>query len=156
MIGLCRSLAALFLLPLFAPLISAESPAPAREKSESAELLNLSRKIEQQNIKIDLLSQQILRLQQEIEHPNATSNGETPVRRATAAGAATAAAIPPGANTHVVEKGETLTSIARMHKVSISELQKLNHIEDDRKLQIGQTLILPGGRTPSPSPSPNG
>jgi LysM repeat protein len=56
----------------------------------------------------------------------------------------------------VVAKGETLTSIARMHKVSISELQKLNHIEDDRKLQIGQTLIVPGGSaSPSPSASPN-
>ncbi len=154
MIGLYRTLAALFLLPFFAAPVLAQSPTP---KSESAELLNLSRKIDQQNIKIDLLSQQILRLQQEIEHPNGTSNGETPVRRATAAAAATAGvAIPPGVNTHVVEKGETLTSIARMHKVSISELQKLNHIEDDRKLQIGQTLLLPGGPSPSPSPSPNG
>ena len=29
-----------------------------------------------------------------------------------------------------------------MHKVGIEELQKFNHIENDRKLQIGQTLII--------------
>ena len=31
-----------------------------------------------------------------------------------------------------------------MHKVTVDELQKLNHIENDRKLQIGQTLVIPG------------
>jgi LysM repeat protein len=39
--------------------------------------------------------------------------------------------------------------------VTIGELQKLNHIENDRTLQIGQTLLLPGapaGSTASPSP----
>jgi LysM repeat protein len=42
-----------------------------------------------------------------------------------------------------------------MHKVSIGELQKINHIEDDRKLQIGQTLVIPGagGATVTPSPT---
>ena len=42
-----------------------------------------------------------------------------------------------------------------MHKVSVEELQKLNHIENDRKLQIGQTLVLPApaGAAASPSPS---
>jgi LysM repeat protein len=42
-----------------------------------------------------------------------------------------------------------------MHKVGIEELQKFNHIENDRKLQIGQTLVLPGSPAPSPSASPS-
>jgi LysM repeat protein len=120
-------------------------------------LLSLSKKIDQQNVKIDLLSQQILRLQQEIEHPRAGSAAGESVPRA----AEVASPVPAGnGNTHVVARGETLTSIARMHKVTIAELQKVNHIEDDRKLQIGQTLIIPGATaapaaSASPSPSPN-
>jgi LysM repeat protein len=126
--------------------------AASEGNPEAAQLLNLSRKIEQQNAKIDLLSQQILRLQQEIEHPVAGASAAAP--HANEPSIPTAPAVPNG-RTHVVAKGETLTSIAKMHKVTIGELQKLNHIEDDRKLQIGQTLVLPGptGSTASPSPS---
>jgi LysM repeat protein len=43
----------------------------------------------------------------------------------------------------VVAKGETLTSIARQYKVSVAELLQANKIVDDRKLQIGQTLVIP-------------
>jgi LysM repeat protein len=131
-----------------------ESAATA--SSPDAQLIDLSRKIDQQNAKIDLLSQQILRLQQEIEHPG--SGATATMSRAAEAPIPAASALPTG-RTHVVAKGETLTSIAKMHKVTIGELQKLNHIEDDRKLQIGQTLVLPepGGSkvSPSPSSSPN-
>src|SRR3954465_11615321 len=59
-------------------------------------------------------------------------------------------------NNHVVAKGETLTSIAKMHKVTVEELQKFNHIENDRKLQIGQTIMIPPAASTSPSASPNG
>jgi N-acetylmuramoyl-L-alanine amidase len=120
----------------------------------SSELIELSRKIDQQNMKIDLLSQQILKLQQEIEHPKPSFSLEGAPRATEVA-----SPIPAGSNTHIVAKGETLTSIARMHKVSVEELQKFNHIENDRKLQIGQTLVLPPGPSPaaatSPSPSPS-
>ena len=79
--------------------------------------------------------------------------GESP------APAATEAAKPPQTgNSHVVAKGETLTSIAKMHKVTVEELQKFNHIENDRKLQIGQTIMIPAPSTassPTPVP-PNG
>ena len=142
--------AILFFGSLLASGAQAQKPSPAAGNSETGELLNLTRKIDQQNIKIDLLSQQILRLQQEIEHPKTGGTGETSPRATEAVPVATGSG-----NTHVVAKGETLTSIARMHKVSVEELQKLNHIENDRKLQIGQTLVLPApaGAAASPSPS---
>src|SRR5262249_14140827 len=111
---------------------------PDTAGGNSSQLLELGRKIDQQNMKIDLLSQQILKLQQEIEHPKPNFSTEGAPRATEVA-----SPIPAGANTHIVAKGETLTSIARMHKVSIEELQKFNHIENDRKLQIGQTLVLP-------------
>lgn len=140
---------------LLATLAPAQTPVPAKDRSESEELLSLSKKIDQQNIKIDLLSQQILRLQQQIEHPK-TTPAEEGAPHAIAVGSPAALG---NGNTHVVAKGETLTSIARMYKVSIADLQKLNHITDDRKLQIGQTLMIPGATgaatSPSPGASPN-
>ena len=45
--------------------------------------------------------------------------------------------------TYVVVKGDNPVSIARKLKVSESELLSVNHIDDPRKLQIGQKLIVP-------------
>lgn len=59
--------------------------------------------------------------------------------------------LPP--TTHAVTKGETLTSIARKHKVSVTELLNANKITDERKLQIGQTLVLPQQTTETPKPT---
>ena len=144
------ALAVLFLSSFWVLQLDAQNPSPAaRISSEKAELLSLSKKIDEQNTKIDLLSQQILRLQQEIEHSKATSLG-SPIPIATEGAAAAA-----GSSNHVVARGETLTSIAKMHKVGIDELQKFNHIENERKLQIGQTLLIPGAQNAAPSPSPS-
>ena len=130
---------------------SAQTSAPSPSRSDATDLLSLSRKIDQQNLKIDLLSQQILRLQQEIEHPKPAA----PMTATTSLGDAASPVPPAGGSTHVVAPGETLISIARMHKVAVAELQKFNHIEDERKLQIGRTLIIPGAQTAAPSPSPS-
>ncbi len=56
------------------------------------------------------------------------------------------AAIPADAKTYVVVKGDNPVSIARKHKVSESELLKINNIDDPRKLQIGQKLVIPASR----------
>jgi N-acetylmuramoyl-L-alanine amidase len=73
---------------------------------------------------------------------------------ATAPAASTPHSVVAG-NTHTVARGETLTSIAKLYKVTVDELQKANNIEDGRKLQAGQTITIP---TTSPaasgSPSP--
>lgn len=59
---------------------------------------------------------------------------------------------------HTVAKGETLTSIAKQHNVSLAELQKANKDVNDRKLQIGQTLNVPApaGGEPKPADPPHG
>lgn len=54
----------------------------------------------------------------------------------------------PSSARHVVVKGETLTSIARHYGISLSELQRVNKIENDRKLQIGQSLLIPLAKLP--------
>ena len=50
---------------------------------------------------------------------------------------------PEGANTYTVAKGDNPVKIAKKLKVSESELLAANHIDDPRKLQIGQKLIVP-------------
>jgi len=146
---------------LFAAMICTNAPAQtaAGDKSEKALLEALSKKIDEQNAKIDTLSQQILKLEQQVSHIRpGVMIGETPSpTAATTTSASTEAPKPTpstqSGNSHVVAKGETLTSIAKMHKVSVEELQKFNHIENDRKLQIGQTIMIPPSAT-SPGASP--
>jgi LysM repeat protein len=147
---------------LFATMVCSTAPAqsPADDKSEKAMLEALSKKIDEQNAKIDTLSQQILKLEQQITkiRPGVLI-GETPSPSPSTAPTSSATADAPkptqSGNSHVVAKGETLTSIAKMHKVSVEELQKFNHIENDRKLQIGQTIMIPPASTsPAGSPTP--
>ena len=57
-----------------------------------------------------------------------------------------------GVRTHVVAKGETLTQIAKQYGVTVDDIEQLNKITDAKKLQIGQTLKIPGsGSSASPS-----
>ena len=159
-----RSLALASCTVLFAAMVCPELRAqdPTGDKSDHALLEALSKKMDEQNAKIDALSQQILKLEQQVSK-NARPGvmiGESPTP-APAVNTATTTEPPKPpqtGNSHVVAKGETLTSIAKMHKVTVEELQKFNHIENDRKLQIGQTIMIPpSANSPgSPSPSPNG
>jgi LysM repeat protein len=133
---------------------TASAQVQSADRSDTAMIDSLTRKIDLQSAKIDTLSRQILKLEQQVSalRPGVMI-GETP------AAAPTEAPKPPQTgNSHLVAKGETLTSIAKMHKVSVEELQKFNHIENDRKLQIGQTIMIPapaGASSPTPTP-PNG
>jgi LysM repeat protein len=116
------------------------------------------KKFDEQNAKIDMLSQQILKLEQQLSssRPGVMIGEATPAPATAAPTSASpqpAAASPGSGNSHLVARGETLTSIAKMHNVTVSELQKFNHIENDRKLQIGQTIMIPGSSTPAPSAS---
>jgi LysM repeat protein len=148
----------LFVAVLVRADVSAQTFA-GNEKSEKM-LEALSKKIDDQNAKIDTLSQQILKLEQQISKMRpGVMIGETPSPSPTVPSSATTEAPKPtqqSGNSHVVAKGETLTSIAKMHKVTVEELQKFNHIENDRKLQIGQTIMIPPSSSSSPSASPNG
>ena len=44
---------------------------------------------------------------------------------------------------YVIERGDTLGSIAMKYDVSVEDLQTINNISDPTKLQIGQQLIIP-------------
>src|SRR5437867_1706380 len=147
------SLCATLILPFCAA--SAQTPAPEAAKSaEAAQIETLAKKIDEQNAKIDALSQEVLKLEQEISHirPGIMIGESTPSANPAAPAMAPSHSAAAG-NTHIVARGETLTSIAKMYKVTIDELQKANHIEDGRKLQAGQTISIPTSATPTPTPA---
>jgi LysM repeat protein len=136
---------------------SAQTPAPEPLKSDVPQLEALAKKIDEQNAKIDALSQEILKLEQQVSHirPGVMiGEKENTLSSPAAAAPGESASHPINGTTHTVARGETLTAIAKMYKVTIDELQKANHIEDGRKLQAGQTIIIPTSPSPAPSASP--
>lgn len=142
---------------LFAAMVctNARAQVAVGDKSEKALLEALSKKIDEQNAKIDILSQQILKLEQQVAKVRpGVIIGETPSPPPTNSTTAEAPKpTPQSGNSHVVAKGETLTSIAKMHKVTVDELKKFNRIENERTLQIGQTIQIPSSAS-SPGASP--
>ena len=143
-------------VPLFA-----QTSVPSGSDNAGEQLQVLSKKIDEQNLKLDALSQQLLKLEQQIatQRPGVIIGEATPTPApSSATTAASPAAATAAGNAHVVTKGETLTSIAKANKVGVQDLQKFNHIENDRALQIGQTIMIPspgGSPAASGSPSPN-
>lgn len=52
-----------------------------------------------------------------------------------------------GAGGHVVQRGETLSQIARRYNTTVAELQRLNNLADPSLIVAGQVIQLPGGTT---------
>jgi LysM repeat protein len=142
---------------------------PVRADSiELREIRELRQIVEQQSKQIEALTQKVTELhkafdQQKASSPSSASTPPSPsagplAEHSASAPAPAAAPVPsappstpptteaPRAEAvakHTVAKGETLTSIAKLYNITVTELQKLNKIENDRKLQIGQTLTIP-------------
>ena len=71
-----------------------------------------------------------------------TIPGVRPKVKASAPRAAGGDESPPKTRYHKVERGETLTSIARLHGMSVKELKSLNHIRRPRKLKAGARILV--------------
>jgi len=57
--------------------------------------------------------------------------------------------------TYVVKKGDNPVTIAKKLKVPYNDLMALNHIDDPRKLQIGQKLVIPNAQNPKANTKKN-
>jgi LysM repeat protein len=131
----------------------------------------LRQMIEQQSRQLDVLAQEIARMNLLLEgktpppgisgsSETSSSNEaqspatETAIPKAVAAEPADTTA-PPTQAVHIVTKGETLTAIAKSYKIRVADLLKVNKIADVRKLQIGQAINLPPGAKMPESPSPS-
>lgn len=53
----------------------------------------------------------------------------------------------PQATAHVVQRGETLFSIAQQYGVTVDAITHANHISDPRQVYVGQRLVIPGSGT---------
>lgn len=133
----------------------------AQTDSAADELQLIRRLLETQSKQIEALTQQVTELRSQLDRmvPRAVAVRPSEVTEDTPP----LAALPPpdhtsqppaSGPTHAVAAGETLTVIARRHNTTVAKLKELNNIQDERKLQIGQVLILPEPSLEQPPPSP--
>lgn len=57
-------------------------------------------------------------------------------------------------DTYTVQKGDTLSAIARKYGTSVQALASLNGIADPNKINVGQVLKIKGQPAPQPAPQP--
>jgi murein DD-endopeptidase MepM/ murein hydrolase activator NlpD len=50
---------------------------------------------------------------------------------------------------HTVKSGETIQSIAKLHKGDVDEIVQYNNLAIDEKLKIGDVIIVPDGEAPA-------
>ncbi|MEQ1860141.1 MAG: LysM peptidoglycan-binding domain-containing protein [Chthoniobacteraceae bacterium] len=117
------------------------------------ELRELRKALEEQSKRIDALTEQVARLAAAIQGKPASTAEAAPGKEEFNAPAAAKAE--PGQPHHIVVKGETLTSIAKHYSLPLAELMRANKGLDERKLQIGQTVLLPTPQPPASTPKPN-
>ncbi|HWB59282.1 MAG TPA: LysM domain-containing protein [Chthoniobacteraceae bacterium] len=151
-------------LALGACMVSAQAADPKSKAPTSKDFDALRQTIEEQSKQIEALTQQVAHLTEVMEaHGISTGTtgaaspapavATTPAPAASPEPASASSATGDKEGTHTVTKGETLTSIAKHYKISVTELEKVNKIENDRTLQIGQVLVIPApGTSPSPTP----
>jgi len=171
-------LALAFLLCCAPCALLAQDPASSSNASAPPagdDLKILRQMLDQQSRQLDVLAQEIARLNLLLEGRTPTASGlapspaEAPTSNPAFATPSTPAAPIPKAvpvdaaasatgPIHIVTKGETLTAIAKAYRVRVADLLKVNKIADVRKLQIGQSLALPPGaklqESASPAPAP--
>lgn len=153
----CQLYLALAVLAMSGQCAFAEEPPDL-----AGELRALRALVEQQSKQIDALTRQVAKLAAAVEGKTAAKAEPEPVPEPAPApappedGTANAPkAEPAGPPKHVVQKGETLTSIAKHYNIPLIDLQKANKDLNPAKLQIGQAVtipVVPPAKSPEPTP----
>jgi putative chitinase len=60
---------------------------------------------------------------------------------------------PSNTSTYIVQRGDTLYSIARRFGTTVQTLAYINHIANPNLIYAGQRLTIPGGGSPTPPPA---
>lgn len=61
----------------------------------------------------------------------------------------------PGTKTYTIKQGDTLYSIAQKYGITVQVLQEANTgLSDPLTLQVGKTIVIPSGASPTPTPTP--
>jgi murein DD-endopeptidase MepM/ murein hydrolase activator NlpD len=55
---------------------------------------------------------------------------------------------------HEVKAGDTLSEIAKKYQAKIEDILSFNELENENDIYIGDILIIPGGKIPSPKSAP--
>jgi len=87
---------------------------------------------------------------QQLIIPRQTAVGAAPALATPASKPVAVAAAPA---VHVVNSGDTLLSVARHNRVSLSELARANGLEPTAKLRLGMKLTVPGAKTAAVAPA---
>src|SRR6266852_9394224 len=88
---------------------------------------------------------------QQLIIPRPTAAAAVPALAAPASKTVAAASAAP--SVHVVNRGDTLLSIAHRNHVSVAELAKANSLDPSAKLKLGMKLTVPGAKTAAVAPA---
>src|SRR5258705_1632307 len=87
---------------------------------------------------------------QQLTLPSPTAASAAPALAAPASKEVAATTAAP--SVHVVNRGDTLLSIAHRNHVSVAELAKANSLDPQAKLKLGMKLTVPGAKTAAVAP----
>ena len=79
--------------------------------------------------------------------PSAAKAASAPPPAAPVPTTAAHSAAASGSEVHVVAAGDTLSKIARKYGKALPEIAKANNIQPNAKLNVGDRILIPGGRT---------
>lgn len=151
----------------YAALLGLAAAAATAQDAPNAgeELAQLRKTVEAQGKQIEALTEQVAKLvaafgSKPAAAPAADSQGSPAPAPGLKEGkeefsTADAPKAEPAQPRHIVIKGETLTSIAKHYNVSLADLIKANKGLNERKIQIGQSVLLPAAATSPSTPAPS-
>jgi murein DD-endopeptidase MepM/ murein hydrolase activator NlpD len=88
---------------------------------------------------------------QQLVIPRPTATAAAPALAAPVGKPVAAAAGPGGV--HVVNKGDTLISIAHQHHIPVTELARANNMDQTARLSLGMKLTVPGAKSAAIAPA---
>ncbi len=130
---------------------AAQSYATLAQLNEAIADLNRAIKSGDATVKAETLQQVAIQMEKLAARTNAALDSLARSAGATSRGGGSAAPVfsddfPKEGVPHVVQMGDSLSSIARRYGAKQQDIINANKITDASKIQVGQTLFIPGGK----------